>query len=208
MIHLSLIYAEDNDDDFIWVSGKLEAYQPPGYLIKYRITRTKSLVTTLHQIQTDVVDLILLDLNLLDSQNLETFDRVLSECNKSNRYIPIIVLTNLEDMDLALACMAKGGEYIAKEWIVKNPMLLHMYCLHYKEISKNRTDIEQLTQEKMGQLRKLIHRCPFCVSRVGRYTFRLESSNNWLSLDKYLAHYGISITDGICNDCYTKVMKE
>ena len=56
-------------------------------------------------------DIILLDLALPDSQGLETFTKLMERAS----YIPIIVLTGLDDVDLAVETVRRG----AQDYLVK-----------------------------------------------------------------------------------------
>ena len=57
------------------------------------------------------IDLILLDLNLPDSQGLDTFVKAHAKA----QVIPVIVLTGLEDENLAIKSISKG----AQDYLVK-----------------------------------------------------------------------------------------
>ncbi len=57
-------------------------------------------------------DVVLLDLSLPDSQGLDTFHRVQAVCFG----LPIVVLTGLQDEDLALKAVQQG----AQDYVVKS----------------------------------------------------------------------------------------
>jgi len=60
------------------------------------------------------VDVVLLDLHLPDSQGFETFTRV----NKTAPWVPIILMTNMDDEEMALKTVRQG----AQDYLVKTEM--------------------------------------------------------------------------------------
>jgi PAS domain S-box-containing protein len=79
---------------------------------RFDLIGAKRLIDGLQHIQEGKVDVILLNLNLPDSQGIETFDSVYSAAKN----VPIIVLTEIDNKELAFEAVGKGAlEYLIKE---------------------------------------------------------------------------------------------
>jgi CheY-like chemotaxis protein len=102
-----LLLIEDNPGDAELVSEMLlEAGQQ-----QYRIIRATRMSEALVQLDSNKVDVILLDLRLPDSTGLES----VKEIKQIAEEIPIVILTGLEDETLALECINAGAQdYLSK----------------------------------------------------------------------------------------------
>jgi len=78
---------------------------------RFEVTSAESLSDGLTQLDTSLVQLVLLDLSLPDSQGLATFRSVRKHINS----VPIIVLSGLDDESLAVDALREG----AQDYIVK-----------------------------------------------------------------------------------------
>jgi len=109
MIHILLI--EDNPGDAFIINEMLkEVYDNNFKLVHF--TRIKE---GLEYINEDI-DIMLLDLNLPDSQGIDTFNSM----NKHAPELPIIILTGLLDEDLAINIVSEGAQdYLVKGQIDK-----------------------------------------------------------------------------------------
>ena len=106
---ISVLLIEDNEGDAYLVSESLANSQPP----RFKITHRDRLSSGLACLSNESFDLVLLDLSLPDSDGFETFRRV-RECSPS---IPIVVLTGLDDLDLAIKTAREGGQdYLLKQF--------------------------------------------------------------------------------------------
>jgi DNA-binding response OmpR family regulator len=91
---IAVLLIEDNEGDAFLVSESLANSQPR----RFKITHRDRLSSGLACLSREKFDLILLDLSLPDSDGFETFRRV----RDSSPSIPIVVLTGLDDHDLAI----------------------------------------------------------------------------------------------------------
>jgi len=97
------------------------------------------------------IDLILLDLNLPDSQGLDTFVKAHAKA----QVIPVIVLTGLEDENLAIKSISKG----AQDYLVKGQTDsgLLIRAIHYAvERHRLRLKLKKANQKILEQQKELI----------------------------------------------------
>jgi len=103
-----------------------------------------------HLVQMEI-DLILLDLNLPDSQGLDTFVKAHAKA----QVIPVIVLTGLEDENLAIESISKG----AQDYLVKGQIdsSLLIRAIHYAvERHMLRSKLKKANQKILEQQKELI----------------------------------------------------
>jgi signal transduction histidine kinase/CheY-like chemotaxis protein len=104
---LSILLVEDNPGDAVIVTELLKLSD-----INFSLTHAKTLKETLSLCLENDFDIILLDLGLPDSVGLETLEKIHVSKIKS----PVIVMTGLDDEDIALASLREG----AQDYLVKN----------------------------------------------------------------------------------------
>jgi len=84
---------------------------------KFRVEHEDTLQTGLERLSNGEIDVVLLDLNLSDSQGIDTFIKVYTHAPQ----VPIIVLTGFDDEGLALETMRHGGQdYLIKGNLDRN----------------------------------------------------------------------------------------
>ncbi|MFO7671664.1 MAG: response regulator, partial [Bacteroidales bacterium] len=97
------------------------------------------------------IDLILLDLNLPDSQGLDTFIKAQAKA----QVIPVIVLTGLEDESLAIKSIRNG----AQDYLVKGNIdsgLLIRAIRYAVERHRLRLKLKKANEKSLEQQKKLI----------------------------------------------------
>jgi CheY-like chemotaxis protein len=198
---LNLAVLEDNDEHFKQLQDILLKDQPVGFSITYKIERFIEADEAKTKLFGRSPDILLLDLNVPDSIGFETFEKF------KRVSATIIVMSVLEDVELARRCMQAGSFYVVKDWIFTNPLLLHMTLLYYYELSLQREKIKILIKERLGDSRRLIPRCKFCVPRIGESRFKDESTGDWFTFVHYIENMGIQFTDGICPECFEDMRK-
>jgi PAS domain S-box-containing protein len=105
--NLSILLIEDNPGDARLIKEMLT--EASGVNMKLKLA--KSLSSGLQEIEVAEFDLILLDLSLPDSSGLETFAGLQAMAKDA----PIIVLSGLDDEEIAMAAVKKG----AQDYLVK-----------------------------------------------------------------------------------------
>lgn len=134
---ISLLLVEDNAPDARYVQ---ELLATPVY----SVIHSTNLGDAYDQIAGNSFDVILLDLSLPDGHGLETFLAMIS-CASS---IPIIILTGLDDEDVALAAVKLGAQdYILKreisEYILSRAIRYAIERKQFDETSKKLAVLEQ-----------------------------------------------------------------
>lgn len=105
---LTVLLVEEEEDQKEEVQRMLAGADSPGI----RLEAVGYLADALERLSTGGVDLILLDLDLPDSEGTVTFERL----NAFAPDVPIVVLTDLDDEEVAMSTV-KGGaqDYLLKE---------------------------------------------------------------------------------------------
>lgn len=113
---IRILLIEDNPDD---VEAVRRSLGPD--LRSHSIRAIDRVGASLPLLDEGKVDLVLLDLGLPDSVGLESFDRLHAQAPD----VPIIILTGLEDIEVARAALRKGAQdYLVKGQLEGN-LLLH-----------------------------------------------------------------------------------
>jgi len=103
-----------------------------------------------HLVQMEI-DLILLDLNLPDSQGLDTFVKAHAKA----QVIPVIVLTGLEDENLAIKSISKGAQDYLVKGQIDSGLLIR--AIHYAvERHRLRSRLKKANQKILEQQKELI----------------------------------------------------
>ncbi|BBC24838.1 hybrid sensor histidine kinase/response regulator [Pseudanabaena sp. ABRG5-3] len=114
--------------------------------------------------QSNDFDLVLLDLQLPDSEGLDT----IAKFNEVFPDIPIIILTAFDDEELALQAMAKG----AQDYLVKDQVTTYLlrrsirYAMERSQIVQRIRDSEQATLKALEKERELNQLKSYFVSMV------------------------------------------
>ncbi len=87
---------------------------------RFTLVHADRLDSGLQQIQQDHFDVILLDLGLPDARGIDTFKRLLPEANK----IPVVVLTGLDDKEVALNAVQLGAQDYLVKGHLDTPLLI------------------------------------------------------------------------------------
>lgn len=109
-------------------------------------------------------DLVLLDLNLPDSDGLNT----VAKFSQAVPNVPIIILTGFDDEELALQAMSKG----AQDYLVKDQVTTHLlrrsirYSIERSQILQQLRDSEQVTLQSLAKERELNQLKSYFISMV------------------------------------------
>ena len=104
---IQLLLVEDNPGDALLLREALYAVAPPGFAV----THVATLQEALAQVQKGSMDVVLLDLSLPDSQQLEPLRRVHDAAPR----LPVVVLTGLDDEAMGVESLRVG----AQDYLVK-----------------------------------------------------------------------------------------
>ncbi|PYT14330.1 MAG: hypothetical protein DMG59_17650, partial [Acidobacteria bacterium] len=166
---IRVLLIEDNPGDAKLVRVMLKAATEPGFEVQH----VKDLQTGLAQMKSQDFDVLLLDLNLPDSQDLGTLWRAHAHAPS----IPIVILTGIEDRQKAMEAMTRG----AKDYLVKGKVdahLLERAILRYVKV----TDKEQHgVEERTEELLKNEHPFRLLVEKAERSAILMLDPNGRIS---------------------------
>ncbi len=133
---INVLLVEDNLGDANLIQKRLKK----SNTTQFKITHANRLNQALEYIIQDLFDIILLDLSLPDSQGLDTLVAIEQQAT----HIPIIVLTGINDEELALEAVRQGAQdYLSKRFLVHELLVGALRSA----IERKRTR-EQLRQQK------------------------------------------------------------
>jgi DNA-binding NtrC family response regulator len=157
------------------------------------IRHSDRLSSALESLSAGQFDIVVSDLGLPDSQGIETFLRIHTQYPD----VPIIVLTGLNDEDLALKAVQSGAQDYLVKGRVEGDLLIR--SMRYSiERQKMLAQLEKNLKE-IKTLRGLIPMCAWC--RKIR-----DDKGYWKKVEKYVEeHTDASFTHGICPVCMKKV---
>lgn len=147
-LHVLLI--EDNEEHVQLLTSMLLAAQS----LHCQLTFQNSLAAGIAELERHKIDIILLDLTLPDSDGLETFIRAIDAA----RNIPIIVLSGINDVALAVETVQLGAQDYLVKGHVDNHLLIRslQYAIERKRIQiqlkRAYAELEQRVQERTSAL--------------------------------------------------------
>lgn len=142
---IKILVIEDYEPDFKLLSALLGADGEHDKFI-FRLSNARTLYEALELLDKDGFDLILLDLRLPDNQSLDG----LIEIRKRHGDLPVIILSGLDDKEIAMTSIAKGADnYIVKNNVSRKGIV---EALEFA-LGRNRRDVtitdEPLTPEEL-----------------------------------------------------------
>ncbi len=169
----------------------------------YAIILAETGEQALEILQTEPVDLILLDVIMPGIDGFETCYQI--KKNKKTAEIPIIFMTFLDQLDDKIAGFEAGGvDYITKPF--QNIELQARICTHI-ELRRQKHELE----EALAQVQKLTGILPICC----KCKKVRDDDGYWQQVDHYISdHVDVEFSHGYCQDCYEeelekiKVMKD
>ncbi len=150
---IKLLLVEDNPGDVLLLQETLSEIS----LVTFALVNVARLSEALKQLQTEVFDVILLDLVLPDSQGLESFAKIYQQVPLT----PIVVLTGMSDETLAIKAMQAGAQdYLIKGRVNGSDLLMRSirYAIERKRAAA-------ILQKRERELRTLTEHAPDIISR-------------------------------------------
>ena len=102
-----VLLIEDNPGDAVLIREILRNSED----VIFQVMHADTLSSGLNMLKQEEVDVVLLDLTLPDSQGIETFFTLQSH----NTHLPVVILTGLDDKDVAVKAMHQG----AQDYLIK-----------------------------------------------------------------------------------------
>ncbi len=155
-IHVLCI--EDDEADFLVIDRILSRSIREDQTEKYETSRATSLFNGLSFLTDTPVDLILLDLTLPDCTNLEGLQTI----HDKFPLIPIIMLTGLNDEDIAVDALYHGAQdYLVKGESINTLPRAIRYAIErhqiFRELEKARLQAQEASRAKSAFLANMSH---------------------------------------------------
>lgn len=185
---VSILVVEDEETVFDLILETFVTNKPVGWPLKYKIQNTKTLAEANRLLSTGKYNIVILDLNLPDSQGVKTFYNL-----RTN--IPIIVLAGESDGIFEQLLRDGAKRCYSKTFVSSCIIILHHSVRHVLAAERLQKTVDQQNQTIMGHLRPTIVECAGCRR------WRDERTGNWTSILNYLKQRNFIISHSHCPDC-------
>ncbi|MFX1573842.1 MAG: winged helix-turn-helix transcriptional regulator [Promethearchaeota archaeon] len=150
---INILLIEDNKADVRLIEELLKSSED----FKFNLESKQRLSESINHLKSKILDIVLLDLTLPDSDRESTLDKVLNITNT----IPIIILTGLDDKDFALKSLQKGAQdYIIKDELNGSSLIRAiLYAIERHKIESEKKidkDIKQIFDDKDKEILELL----------------------------------------------------
>lgn len=196
MAHIAILLVEDNPADIQLIKeylGEDQRYQFDCYEVQ-------SLKAALDLLPHYDFEAVLLDLNLPDSAGLDTVRRITTQLPDT----AVIVLTGLEDEELALQSVRYGAQdFIEKSQLGGSALSKSIrYAIERKKVHLEKEDLLADLNQALRQIELLESLLPLCISCKKI----LGSDNNWHSLKDFSKQIAAERPpELICKECQTSL---
>jgi len=148
--HVNILLIEDNPADAVLIREMLIEVSNPSF----KLHSTQRLDEGLNYLENEGADVLLLDLNLPDSQGLDTFLKAKGRIPQ----IPIVILSGFDDEDIAIrAVKGEAQDYLIKGKVDSSLLARSIaYAIERKsievELISHRDHLEELVGERTAEL--------------------------------------------------------
>ncbi|MEN6329605.1 MAG: response regulator [Methanobacteriaceae archaeon] len=183
MKEIKILLVEDNPGDVVIIGEILKEIHG----VKFKVTHSNKLHSGMENLKNNDFDILLLDLNLPDSQGLETFKNM----NQKAPDLPIIILTGFSDEEMAISSVGEG----AQDYLVKGQIDSQLLAKSIK-YAIERKGIER-------ELRKSEEKYRLMVEKIQSGVFLINSENKLKYVNEAMAQMlGYSVTDMLDKDIF------
>lgn len=181
---LQILLVEDTSADVALVREMLNRFQS-----KYTLRVADCLSSALQHLENEVVDIVLLDLGLPDSSGLDA----LREVQQKRPELPIIVLTGLDDEELAAEAIALG----AQDYLLKGNFDGQLVSRSMRYAVERKKLLLKL-QTALAEIKQLSGLLPICA-----YCKKIKNDEGyWEQIETYIRdHSEVKFTHGLCPAC-------
>jgi len=190
---IQVLLVEDSLVDAELVRAHLGTQRLPLFVIE-AVGSVAEAATRLHA---EPPHIVLLDLNLPDSQGLDTLYAVKANAGD----LPIIVLTHADDAEMAVRAVEKGAQDYLYKTDLRGDLLARSihYAITRKRVERElASTVEDLRRalEEVRQLKGLLPICSLC-KRIR------DDGGYWQQVEVYIGeHTDASFTHSLCPTCY------
>ena len=184
---IKVLLIEDDPGDAVLFRSLLQAENG-----QIDIQWTDCLSLALERLKDETFDAVVADLGLSDSKGVETFTKL----HLKFPYTPVIVLTGLNDQDIAIEAVQQGAQDYLIKGRAKGDSIIRL--IRYSiERQKLITECDKNLKE-IKTLKGLIPMCAWC--------HKVHSDRGyWEKVEKYIEeHTDASFSHGICPECLEK----
>ncbi|MDJ0510791.1 MAG: hybrid sensor histidine kinase/response regulator [Crocosphaera sp.] len=116
---------------------------------EFQLIHAKRLQDALSKLEDQIFDIILLDLTLPDSQGLDSLSPIIVK----TPHLPIVVLTNMNDEELALEAVRKGAQdYLVKRHITLDTLVRSIcYGIERKQMEERLREANQALEKRVEE---------------------------------------------------------
>jgi two-component system, NarL family, sensor histidine kinase UhpB len=164
---IKILFVEDNPGDVVIIKEMLKEIDD----IHFEVTTADNLKEGINHLINEDFDILLLDLNLPDSEGIQTFITI----NQNARDLPIIILTGLSDEEFAITSVGKG----AQDYLVKGQTDGQLLAKSIKySIERKRIEKELRSSEEKYRL---------MVEKIQSGVFLIDSENKLKYVNESMA---------------------
>jgi DNA-binding NtrC family response regulator len=186
-----VIMIDDNDDDITLMANALQK-QPSGWSINWRIHDYHSMQEAQKVLSADGADIVLLDVNLIETQGIETIE--LAAVSTS---MPVVLMTGHLTPEIVRMALVHGFCHsIDKNHAVAAPAYLHFVLCDCLERVRIQRQTERLQRTLTGEYTALVTACSRC------HKWRSEADGEFLKPEDYMEQFSnIGFSHGLCPTC-------
>lgn len=185
---IKVLLVEDDEAD----AGLFERLLKVDDGVPVDLERVRRLSSAMDRLASEPPDVVVTDLGLPESSGIDTFLKLHAQYPD----MPVIVLTGLNDEELAVETVKKG----AQDYLVKG-RLEHDTLLRSIRHSIERQKLLSQLEAGMKEIKTLKGLIPVCAS-CGKIR---DDKDYWTRWEKYIEeHTDAAFTHGICPDCLKK----
>ncbi|MGK7917971.1 MAG: ATP-binding protein [Prochloraceae cyanobacterium] len=152
---------------------------------QFSLVHVQRLQQALQLLEQESFDAILLDLTLPDSQGLSSLEPLMKKAPS----LPIVVLTNMNDDELAIEAVRQGAQdYLVKRQ-VNAKLLLRSLCYAIERKQAELVKAQEINQLRSEFISMLSHDFRNPMNAILLSTGLLQKSEHLLTKEKKLAHF-------------------
>ncbi len=172
--------------------------EEPANAMKFR--QAHNLAQGLEILEQGGVDVVLLDLTLPDSSGHNTF----SMLSKHVPAMPVIVLTGMDDKEMAIRIVQEGAQDYLVKSLVDYTMLARSirYSIERKRALQEKDQLIWQLRETLADVKTLSGLLPICAS----CKHIRDDKGYWHQVESYIQEHSSAVfTHGLCPKCAQKL---